>query len=234
MSKTAVQLVLIAAAASILNIPEVNAIADEVVAPLLSIPTQSQISLKIEAIARAKGITFHRGMSLVILRGHGLNGEPLPQGNQYYPPQWNDAFFLVQPGADGKLHVIFSAVGTADPNTAIDSHPDHKQFGGWVRIKSGFYPNSWVSDGTFLLQSGAVEVEVIDREGRASSSQFWDNGTPENPGSFIGHEPMVFDTPPIEGEAVSSQGCLVLKDAKDWRAMLGLIGENKVVQVAIF
>ena len=218
----------------IIKSPTVNSAVDAVVTAVRNIPDQSRISLKIEAILKSHGVTIHSGKSIVILRGYNISGNPLPEGNQYYPPKWNDAIFVVQPSVDGKVHVIFSAVGTADPNTAIEPHPDHKKFGGWARIKSGWYPDNWVSDGSLILQAKAIEVEVIDQHGNPSRSMFWDNGTPEEPGSFIGHPPMVFNTPPDVGEAVSSQGCIVLKRTGDWARLMDLLGENKVVPIGIW
>lgn len=218
----------------ILYSPTVNGAADKVASVLLNIPDQSQLSRKVEAILKSHDVTIHTGKSIVILRGHDVSATPLPEGNQYYPPKWNDALFVVQPSVDGKVHVIFAAVGTADPNTGIEQHPDHKKFGGWARIKEGWYPDNWVSDGSLILQAKPIEVEVIDQNGNPSRSMFWDNGTPEEPGSFIGHPPMVFNQPPKVGEAVSSQGCIVLKRNGDWVRLMDLLGKNKVVPIGIW
>lgn len=227
-------IIVVAACGLILRSPMVNGAVDKAVTAVRNIPDQSGVSLKVEAILKSHGVTIHSGKSLVILRGHDLAANPLPEGNQYYPPRWNDAIFLVQPSIDGKVHVIFSAIGTGDPNTGIEPHPDHKKFGGWARIKSGWYPDNWVSDGSLILQAKAIEVEVIDQKGTPSRSMFWDNGTPEEPGSFIAHPPMIFNNPPAVGEAVSSQGCIVLKRNGDWAKLMDLIGENKVVPIGIW
>jgi hypothetical protein len=228
------QFLAIAACGGILLSPAASGVAENLVSEVRNLETQSELEQTLQAFLTSRSIYVHSGKTLIILRGYGLNAQPLAGGNQIFPPQWNDAFFLVQPDVEGKLRVLFSAMGTADPNTAIEPHEDHKPYGGWLRIKAGWYPETWVSDGQLLLQTGSIEVEGLTREGRPGKSFFWDNGSPEEPGSFIGHPPMVFETPPPIGEAVSSQGCLVLKRRTDWDSMMQIIGKNKVVQVGIF